>query len=131
VSTPIDCASVLGAIDPNKQGDCFIVACDASQGCHYSQIEGTSIDACGYCAAPGTQSPLCFLGLSTPAVAGLGAGIIAAIVLAVIAALVIASIASKKGYDYWKTRQNKTDVVVTNPMYVENMAARENPFYTS
>jgi hypothetical protein len=125
----VDCGAVLRGIDPNKQGDCYFADCNNVTGCFLSQIEGTFVDQCGFCAAPGTQSAFCFLGLNVNQAAGLGGGIIAAIVLGVVAAVIIALVSGKKGYDVWRKNRQNMQGAQSNPMYKDPGRAGMNPFF--
>jgi hypothetical protein len=134
----VDCGSVLSVIDPNKQGNCYIAACAADRpnpanqgkdGCFLSQLPGTSVDRCGFCAAPGAQSPFCLLGLDAGSAAGLGGGVIAAIVIGAVVAAVVAVVSGKKGYDVWVKHRNNMQGAQANPMYEDSGRSGNNPFF--
>jgi len=131
--TDKDCGSVLRGIDPNKQGDCYIADCNPADptgfGCFLNQLNGTTIDQCGFCAADGKNTRFCFLGLGVGQVAGLSAGVIAAIVIAVVAAAVIAAISGKKGYDVWAKHKMNMQGAQSNPMYHDPGRSGNNPFF--
>jgi len=128
-----DCGGVLRGIDPNKQGDCYIADCNPNDptgfGCFLNQLNGTTIDQCGFCTKPGQTSRFCFLGLGAGQVAGLSAGVIAAIVIAVVAAAVIAAVSGKKGYDVWVKHRNNMQGAQSNPMYHDPGRSGNNPFF--
>jgi hypothetical protein len=128
-----DCGSVLRGIDPNKQGDCYVADCNPADptgfGCFLNQLNGTTVDQCGFCTANGQNTRFCFLGLGAGQVAGLSAGVIAAIVIAVVAAAVIAAVSGKKGYDVWVKHRNNMQGAQSNPMYHDPGRSGNNPFF--
>jgi len=67
----------------------------------------------------------------TPAEKGIGGGAIAGIVVGAAAAAALVALGSKKGYDYYQSKQAAVTGISSNPLYEASKTNMENPLYES
>ena len=152
------CSPTLGCVHTNltcSDGNaCTVDTCDVQLGCIHTDVVLPAYDKCtiGYCdeklgiiTTPVTCKPSsckcnpkagcdCSTSLidnlSTTEKA-LGGTAIALIVIGVVAGIIFATLGGKKGYDYYKLRQEKLSAVVSNPLYETSGDGFRNPIYES
>jgi len=106
---------------------CTLVYCNPETGIQTTPTECPL--ACSGCDNS-TGCTACPKGsISTAEVAGISAGIIAAIIIAGAIAAGVIAYGSKKGYDYFKSKQGRMGPVNDNPLYENTGGYANNPLF--